>query len=140
MVLGMTVGAVGGGILMKIGRRRAVLVACTFGMVGILMTLKLNIYMLVAGRWLFGFSVGLFSSICPRFNEETIPQHLYDTLAISYNVSQGLGSLIAFFFGEIIPPDTDTNALMKDTNWRIIYVYFPLSLYAFIILSFSFFL
>ena len=87
VVLGMTIGAVGGGILMKIGRRRAVLVACTFGMVGILMTLKLNIYMLVAGRWLFGFSVGLFSSICPRFNEETIPQHLYDTLAISYNVS-----------------------------------------------------
>jgi MFS family permease len=38
VVLGMTIGAVSGGQLMKIGRRKAVLIACTFGIAGNIIT------------------------------------------------------------------------------------------------------
>lgn len=87
VVVGMTIGAVMGGSLMKIGRRRAVLLSCTFGIVGNIITGYLSFTNLIIGRLLFGFSVGLFSSICPRFQEETYPTHLYDKLAPLYNFS-----------------------------------------------------
>jgi len=38
VVLGMTIGAVSGGSLMKIGRRKAVIIACSFGIVGNVIT------------------------------------------------------------------------------------------------------
>ena len=137
-MLGMTMGAVSGGILMKIGRRRALMFACCLGIAGNLVTSYLNIYTLCFGRFLFGFSTGIFSSVCPRYMEETIPAHLYDTLAIIYNTSQSTGSVIAYFFGELIPDNDDKAGLIADNNWRIIYVYFPVSMNILIILAFIF--
>jgi len=67
VVLGMTLGAVSGGQLMKIGRRKAVIIACSFGIIGNVVTNFLSFYNLIIGRLLFGFSVGLFSSMVPRF-------------------------------------------------------------------------
>ena len=67
VVLGMTLGAVSGGQLMKIGRRKAVIIACSFGIIGNVITNFLSFYNLIIGRLLFGFSVGLFSSMVPRF-------------------------------------------------------------------------
>ena len=87
VVLGMTIGAVSGGVIMKIGRRKALILASAYGIAGNLLTYHLNIYFLIIGRFLFGFSVGIFSSVCPKYMEETIPAHLYDTLAIIYNTS-----------------------------------------------------
>ena len=78
VVLGMTLGAVGGGMLMRIGRRKAIMISCCIGMVGIMMTIKLNLPMLMIGRFVYGYSVGLFSSICPRYFEENIPPHIYE--------------------------------------------------------------
>lgn len=138
VVLGMTVGAVSGGLIMKIGRRKALIMASAYGIAGNLLTYHLNIYFLVAGRFLFGFSVGIFSSVCPRYMEETIPAHLYDTLAIIYNTSQSTGSVVAYFFGELIPANDDTPALIADDNWLIIYVYFPVAMNLVVILAFVF--
>ena len=87
VVLGMTLGAVGGGSLMKIGRRKAILIACVIGLAGNIITFFLSFWNLIIGRFLFGFSVGLFSSICPRMNEETIPAHLFDSLGPTFSFS-----------------------------------------------------
>ena len=87
VVLGMTIGAVGGGALMRIGRRRAIIIACLLGIAGNIITYFLSYWNLIIGRLMFGFSVGLFSSICPRMNEETIPAQLYDTLGPTYSFS-----------------------------------------------------
>jgi MFS family permease len=95
VVLGMTIGAVCGGILMKIGRRKALILCCLLGIVATGVTIiprfypdnedgsndtnfTLNYILMLGGRFFFGISVGLISSICPRFLEETIPNHLYD--------------------------------------------------------------
>lgn len=88
VTLGMTIGAVGGGLLMKIGRRRAILYCCILGMIANGITIvPLNIWAILIGRFLFGLSVGFFSSICPRFIEETVPNHLYDAFAPFFNFS-----------------------------------------------------
>ena len=67
VVLGMTLGAMFGGQLMKIGRRKAILISCFVGVSGNVTTYFLSFRNLIIGRLLFGISVGLFSSICPRF-------------------------------------------------------------------------
>ena len=84
LTLGMTIGACSGGALMKIGRRRAVLIACFFGIIGVIITSFLTFETLIIGRLIYGFSAGLFSSMCPRFLDETIPTHLYDRFAPTY--------------------------------------------------------
>ena len=140
-MLGMTVGAVSGGRLMKIGRRKAILVSCVFGIAGVATTYFLSFQNLLIGRLLYGFSTGLFSSMCPRFLEETVPNHLYDKFAPFYVISQTLGNLVAFMTGEMLPDNTDKQALIDDDiNWRLIIVYFPLVLYASVIIFFVFIL
>ena len=79
LVLGMTIGAVCGGILMRIGRRRAVIIVNTLGIIGCALTITpLDYVRILIGRFLLGLSVGLISSICPKMLEETIPNHLFD--------------------------------------------------------------
>ena len=108
VVLGMTLGAVNGGLLMRIGRRRAVLVCCIIGIAGVSTTMVWNYYAILAGRFMYGFSVGLISSICPKFIEEVVPQKLFDVLAPVFNFSQSCGTIFAYFWGEILPDDTET--------------------------------
>ena len=99
----MTIGAVSGGVLMKIGRRKALIISCVFGIIGVSATYRLNIYSLIIGRWFFGLSVGLFSSISPRYVEETVPHHLYNSLTTFYYSSAVLGGLISYLSGELLP-------------------------------------
>ena len=87
LVLGMTLGAVTGGKLMKIGRRRAQFINIFVGLAGAGITMEFNLTTILIGRFLFGFSSGLFSSTVPRYIEETVPTSLYDTLAPMYTFS-----------------------------------------------------
>ncbi len=50
------------------------------------------------------------------------------------------GSIIAFLLGEILPDDQDTDSLKNTERWRIIYVYFPVTLYALTLFGFIFIL
>ena len=61
----------------------------------------------VFGKFLFGLSVGLYSSIIPRFVEEMVPSHLFDRLAPIFNFTQCLGTLFAYLGGELLPEDKD---------------------------------
>ena len=126
LMLGMTIGAVSGGIFMRIGRRKALIVACILGVGGYTATLWLNIYALIAGRCVVGFSCGLLSAIGPRYLEETIPQHLYNSLATLYYSTMAGGGVISYFSGELLPKNKNKEALGADTNWKIIFAYFPI--------------
>lgn len=87
VVLGMTLGAVAGGILMKIGRRRSQFISIFLGLAGVGLTMIVRLWALLAGRFLFGVSVGLFSAIIPRYVEEMVPAHLFDRIAPLFNFS-----------------------------------------------------
>ena len=83
----MTLGAVAGGILMKVGRRRAQFVCIFLGLAGVSVTMIARLWAILAGRFLFGVSVGLFSAIIPRYVEEMVPAHLFDRIAPIFNFS-----------------------------------------------------
>jgi MFS family permease len=83
----MTLGAVNGGLLMRIGRRKALFICCILGIIGVSTTLIWNYKAIIVGRFIFGFSVGLISSVCPKYIEEVVPNKLFDRLAPSFNFS-----------------------------------------------------
>ena len=101
----MTFGAFGGGLLMNYGRRRAIIVSLFIGFIGNLVTFRLNFYLIMIGRFMFGLSTGLFSSTVLRFINETVPFHLADYVSVIYVFISTVGSIIAFSFGSILPDD-----------------------------------
>jgi len=65
----MTIGAITGGLIIKIGIRKAIFISIAIGFSGISITMILKFWVLLVGRFLFGLSVGLFSSIIPKYVE-----------------------------------------------------------------------
>jgi MFS family permease len=72
-VLGMVFGAVFGGRIMMIGRRKALIISFMTGSLGVALTLIFWFIIIIFGRFLFGLSIGLISVITPRYLEEVIP-------------------------------------------------------------------
>lgn len=83
----MTIGAIVGGILMKIGRRKSLIIICFIGMTGNLISYNCYYWTILLGRFVFGFATGLSSSIVPRMIEETVPSHIYDSMGVTYPFS-----------------------------------------------------
>ena len=52
---------------MVIGRRKALYVSIILGIIGNSITMILNYPCIIIGRFVFGISTGLFSSIVPRY-------------------------------------------------------------------------
>jgi MFS family permease len=128
MVLGMTIGAVCGGLLMRIGRWNAVILVNILGIIGSAITITpLNYSRILIGRTLLGLSAGLMSSVCPKMLEETLPNHLFDKLGPMFTTMQCIGSLIACLLVLMIPDDKDTEALKQCDLWKVAYGYFPIA-------------
>ena len=86
-ILGMTIGAIVGGILMKIGRRKSLIIICFIGMTGNIISFNFYLWTILLGRFVFGFATGLSSSIVPRIIEETVPSHIYDSMGVTFPFS-----------------------------------------------------
>ena len=134
----MMVGALGGGHLMKKGRRRALLIACAIGIFGISITARLDFITILFGRLIFGTSTGIMATTIPRFIEETTPSSYFDRVASIWKISMALGSLNAYCLGYILPYNQDVQALKETDRWLIIYFWFPLILYVCMILGLVF--
>jgi len=52
---------------MKVGRIKAHMIATVIGVIGVLISLVLNPYSIVIGRIIFGASIGIVSSVAPRY-------------------------------------------------------------------------
>lgn len=138
-MLGMTLGAVSGGVMMKIGRRKSMFVCLAIGLVGNGITFDIHSFaLIIIGRFLFGISAGLYSSIVPRMFAETLPQHLLSTTIASFCCAQTVATLIAFLLGAILPDDKDTDALRKTNLWLVFYIYVPVGLQVIFLLSLIF--
>jgi len=81
LVLGLTIGAVLGGQLMKMGRRISLLLCDVIGLVGLGITMYFNFAAIIVGRFIFGLAAGLVSSIVPRYIEDTVPNKYHYLMA-----------------------------------------------------------
>ena len=110
-VLGLSVGAGLAGRLIQSGRRSAHLIAIGVGLVGVSLSLISNFYFLIGGRLIFGLAAGTLCVAGPRLTEEYCPMHLQSAFIPFYHTSIYIGSSLALFSGELLPPADDPEAL-----------------------------
>ena len=84
--------------LMKIGRRKAILISNFIGLIGLGITMVENFNVILVGRFIFGFSV-----VSPRYIEETVPNHLFSTIAPFFSWTQTVGVLTSYLLAEMLP-------------------------------------
>ena len=121
VLVGMASGAMIGGKIIRIGRRRTMMIMNLVGIFGVAMTLVQDIWMLLLGRVIYGLAVGICSVCLPRYVEEYVPLSRYSLCIALYAFSMNVGSLFALCSAIILPKDTDTQALLDDqVSWRCI--------------------
>lgn len=67
------IGAGCGGKIVQKGRRQALIYSAYIGIVGVAITVWGTYPAIIAGRLLYGFSVGVIAIAMPRVMEETVP-------------------------------------------------------------------
>ena len=105
-VLGVSIGAIAGGKIISNGRRKAVIIFDILAIIGSLMSVITNFYVIVIGRLIFGFSAGVLATACPKIVEETIPANYMDYgYGVSTNIGINVFVMISLLSGLIIPSD-----------------------------------
>ena len=98
------------------------------GIVGVSITVWENFAAIIAGRLLYGFSVGIIAIAMPRIMEETVPINLVGFFAGLYCLSFAFATMFAYLFAYFLPPDDDTSAL-KETHITNIIFGLPIPFY-----------
>jgi MFS family permease len=78
-IFGMATGCLAAGKLFRFGKRRVIMIFQIVSMIGSILSLvSLNFVTILIGRFIFGFSAGIFVNMCPVIIEETVPGRLMD--------------------------------------------------------------
>ena len=82
------------------------------GIIGAGISMVESVTYIMVGRIIYGFSVGLIAIAMPRSMEETVPEHTVGTFGGLYCLSFATAVLTAYLLALILPPDSDTQALI----------------------------
>ncbi|KRX79545.1 Proton myo-inositol cotransporter, partial [Trichinella sp. T6] len=125
---------VGGWLNHKFGRRKVILNACLFYIIGAIVTAVANgKEVLIFGRLIHGIAIGLSSCTIPVYLAECVPTNLRGRMLIMFPVLITFGQWIACIFAASFSYMQD-----KNSSWRIMYsvggvpVLFQLMSYPFI--------
>jgi sugar porter (SP) family MFS transporter len=101
ILVGAVIGALScGTISERIGRKRTIMtVACVFCAGSLASSLSPNPHLLALSRILLGFAVGGSSQVTPMYIAELAPPARRGRLVISFNLSIGIGILVANIVG-----------------------------------------
>ena len=78
------------------------------GATGVLMCLVQNLYMLLLGRVIYGFAVGVTSVGMPRYLDEFVPLRRYSLCIGLYVLFINVGYVFALCGAVLLPNDTET--------------------------------
>lgn len=121
------IGASIGGKMIRIGRLKVLYIASVIGMIGISLTMVMNIGVMLAGRILYGFATGLTSVAMPRYMEEVMPSGLIGLYGGLYCFSFAIAVFLAFLLAAGLPADklangdVNTEGLKASEFWRVIW-------------------
>mmetsp|Transcript_22397 Transcript_22397/g.27553 ORF Transcript_22397/g.27553 Transcript_22397/m.27553 type:complete len:158 (+) Transcript_22397:138-611(+) len=105
IVVGLSCGALCGAKVIPIGRRKTMLIFNVMGVFGVAICMVENFYMLLLGRIIYGFAVGVESVAMPRFLDEVVPLRIYDLCIGLYVVGINVGYVFALDSAVLLPPD-----------------------------------
>ena len=102
--IGLAVGSLFGGNMIRNGRHRALLVGNCAAVLGSLMSIYAQFHVICVGRFIVGLSAGILMAASPKVIEETIPSHLMCYgYGISTNIAQNFATLLDSVLALAIP-------------------------------------
>ena len=87
VIAGMATGALAGGKIIIIGRRKTIIIMNMIGIFGVAMTMVQELWMLLLGRIIYGLAIGICAVGLPRYVEEYIPLNRYSLCIALYAFS-----------------------------------------------------
>ena len=117
----MALGSFFGGLLIRMGRRKTILIYNIAGIISIGISLFLSVPAIILGKLAYGFCGAVLNTASPKFLDETVPQDLLSKYGISTNIFVCLGIGAGMFIGAGLPPSDDFEAMESDNFWRVVY-------------------
>jgi predicted MFS family arabinose efflux permease len=105
------VSALSGSSFMRFGKRKMILIYNMIMIIGSIITLYDNIWVIFAGKFVVGLAIGGYTVYCSNFVYEMVPGELKSQVAGVCNFMVCFGILIPALFGLAIP---DAENLDKD--------------------------
>lgn len=118
-IVGILAGSLFSGPLVVKGRRRAMFITAGIVFIGSGLSLILTVPTLLIGRFVIGFTGGVFNLLASKCMYESVNEKLYRVFGCITNVAICLGGTICAALGLILP--TDPHYYREDKLWRLIY-------------------
>ena len=118
-IVGILAGSLFSGPLVVKGRRRAMFITAGIVFIGSGLSLILTVPTLLIGRFVIGFTGGVFNLLASKCMYESVNEKLYRVFGCITNVAICLGGTICAALGLILP--TDPQYYREDKLWRLIY-------------------
>jgi MFS family permease len=116
--VGAAIGAFASGpIASRLGRRGTILLSDLLAIIGMVLTLPVNIYSFYTGRFLVGLAAGSFSNVIPIYICETLPMDYKGSGGVIYVFEYCCGVLVSWGLGFGLPDDNDPD----NEWWRIMF-------------------
>jgi len=113
-------GSVIGGVLIKKGRVKPVIIFNFVAIVATVLSLITNIYVIYIGRFLYGFASGVLVTGAPKVLGETVPSHLLDYgFGSSTNIMINVGVMGCMLVGIAMPATPEE--LKESSIWMIVF-------------------
>ena len=105
----MAFGCLAAGKLFRFGKRRVIMIFQVVSAVGCVISFAtLDFVTILVGRFIFGFSAGIFVNMCPLMIEETVPGKLMDHgYRSSTNIAINTMVCINMSLGLLVPTKTE---------------------------------
>ena len=128
VLLGACLGSLTSGYVLRIyGRRYSFFIYNILSIMGMIMSVILNVYIIISGRVLVGISAGAFSSLIPIYVNEFVPYAISGACGVSIEMAYALGICISYVFGLGLPePEKQT----EDNRFWCVMFLFPICLIA----------
>lgn len=104
---GLMLGSFLGGIFLRLGRRRAVMIGQLFAIVGATITMVGTVPFLSIGRILIGIAGGVSNVTYGKFILENMPNDLAAKFSMCLGASLCVGYVPCFLMGDFLPDPTD---------------------------------
>lgn len=135
-VIGMAIGSFVGGMIVKSGRRKTMIIWNLIGACGIGVTLIMNFWAIFFGKFIWAIAVGVLSTAGPLMVAETIPADSMGLWGNSTNWFIVTGLFVTNMLGLGLPKP-NTPEVYTSNYWRIVYAS-PLVNISIVVLSFIF--
>jgi len=126
VLVGAIIGSLTSGpVLRAYGRRRSFFIYNIVALVGMILSVIMNEYVIIGGRILVGLSAGAFSALIPIYVNEYVPYEISGACGVTIEMAYALGISISYVLGLGLPNPEDQTP--ENWYWCVMFL-FPIAL------------